>query len=115
MSPLEGIVQFNLDRNLLEFRGPVEYAMLFEELQEFHSAIAHANEYEKVDALCDIIVVATGALYKLGYVPVKALEETVKEITSRQGAINPDTGKWDKDKNQDPNTLYKANYNLAKR
>jgi NTP pyrophosphatase (non-canonical NTP hydrolase) len=115
MTPFKAIVQFNLDRNLVTYDRETELSMLMEEFQELVDATSVENEYETIDALCDIIVVATGSIYKLGYDPDEALEETVKEITSRQGAINPDTGKWDKDKNQDPNTLYKANYNLAKR
>jgi hypothetical protein len=84
--------------------------MLYEELQEFFSA---KNTNEQVDALCDIIVVATGALHKLGYNPKLALCETVKEISSRRGAVSLNTFKWSKDPNQDPKTLYKAIYDKA--
>lgn len=110
MNPLKGIVKFNQDRNLVKFNGDAEYKMLYEELQEFLTAYSEQNEYEMIDALCDVIVVATGAIHKLGYDPTEALSETVKEITSRQGNFNEDTGKWEKDRNQDPSTLYKAVY-----
>lgn len=110
MNPLQGIVKFNQDRGLSKFQGTAEYLMLSEELQEFYSAYAEGEEYEMVDALCDIIVVATGAIHKLGYDPEEALVETVLEITSRNGSFNEITGKWEKDQNQDPKTLYKANY-----
>lgn len=115
MCPLEGIVQFNIERNLVHYNGQAEYNMLLEELQEFLYANANNDEHEMVDALCDIIVVATGGLYKLGYDPKQALLETVKEITSRRGSFNSDVGKWCKDPNQDPDTLYQANYTNAKR
>lgn len=115
MDPLQGIVDFNTVRKLTEFKGPVEYSMLYEELQEFLAAYSQGNKYEMVDALCDIIVVATGSLYKLGYDPREALTETVLEITSRQGSFDETTGKWMKDPNQDPATLYKANYQAAVR
>lgn len=114
MNPLEGIVQFNVERDLNTFNPVVEYNLLFEELSEFHVAGAEENEYEMVDALCDLIVVATGAIHKLGYNPEKALSETVKEILSRKGAINQSTGKWEKDRNQDKTTLYKADYTVAR-
>lgn len=114
MNPIEGIVKFNTDRRLRTFSSEAEYKMLEEELQEFFSATAEEDEHETVDALCDIIVLATGALHKLGYDPEKALKETVKEITSRQGCFNPDAGKWQKDVNQDPATLYKADYTNAR-
>jgi len=114
MDPIKGIVQFNLDRGLTDFSPTPEYKMLHEELQEFLVAAAQNNTYEMVDALCDITVVAVGSLSKLGYDPNKALQETVKEITSRKGAFNKSTGKWEKDRNQDPTTLYKADYEKAK-
>lgn len=115
MDPIKGIVQFNVERGLTAFDPVVEYNLLFEELAEFEAAGTENDEYEMVDALCDIIVVAAGAIYKLGYRPKEALSETVKEILSRKGAINPLTGKWEKDRNQDKTTLYKADYAAAKR
>ena len=115
MGALQGIVQFNIDRKLNTFSPGAEHGMLLEELQEFFEAYANDDQYEMLDALCDIIVVATGAIYKMGYEPELALQETVKEITSRQGAFNEETGKWQKDPNQDPSTLYKAYYSNAKR
>jgi hypothetical protein len=110
MDPIKGIIQFNKDRNLTKFDPVAEYAMLEEELLEFYAAYSAQDTYEMVDALCDLIVIATGGIHKLGYDPTEALSETVKEITSRQGSLNPDTGKWEKDRNQDPKTLYKAHY-----
>lgn len=114
MNPIKGIVQFNVDRNLSHFKGASEYAMITEELGEFVMAHAVDNEQEMVDALCDIIVLCTGAIHKLGFDPELALTETVKEISSRNGQINTFTGKWEKDLNQDPLTLYKAEYNNAR-
>jgi len=115
MNPLEGIVRFNEDRKLKTFNGAAEYSMLLEELQEFYSAVAEENEHETVDALCDIIVVAVGAIHKLGYTPEDALRETVEEITSRKGSFNEAVGKWQKDESQNPSTLYKADYSAARR
>jgi DNA-directed RNA polymerase subunit L len=111
MTAFEGIIKFNKDRNLLTFNCETEYNCLFEELQEF---LVAENVDEQVDALCDIMVFAVGALFKLGYDPEKALSETVKEISSRQGSLNENTGKWEKDKEQDLSTLYKADYRTAK-
>jgi phosphoribosyl-ATP pyrophosphohydrolase len=88
--------------------------MLAEELEEMATAIATEDEYELVDSLSDIMVVAIGTLHKLGYHPELVLKQTVKEITSRKGSLDLD-GKFQKDKDQDPATLYKADYNLAKR
>ena len=115
MCPLEAIVKWNQERRLDTFVATTEHALLTEELQEFFVAYSEENTNEMVDALCDIIVVATGGLHKLGYDPYKALEETVKEINCRKGFFNEETGKWKKDPNQDPKTLYKADYDSARR
>lgn len=115
MNPIEGIIKFNVDRKLNKFEASTEYRLLEEELFEFLHATATQNKAEMADALCDLVVVSVGTLHKLGYDPEKALVETVKEILSRQGTINSETGKWEKDRNQDPETLYKADYTLAER
>lgn len=112
--PINGIVDFNNARGLKNFNGEAEYNMLSEELQEFFSAYSEEDEYEMVDALCDLIVVAAGAIHKLKYDPRAALQETVKEICSRRGSFNEETGKWEKDPYQSVDTLYKADYTNAK-
>ena len=45
------------------------------------------TEHEEVDAYNDIIVFAIGSLMKLGYDPRATLEETIKEVLSRDGEI----------------------------
>lgn len=114
VSALEEIVMFNKERGLLVFNDNTELALLEEELGELYSACEYQDKNAMVDALCDIIVVATGGLFKLGYDPAEALLETTKEIRSRQGAINTATGKWEKYKDQDPSTLYTAHYTPIK-
>lgn len=111
MTGIEGVIEFNKERQLTIYDAGAEYRCIQEELQEYLYA---KNEAEEVDALCDIIVFAVGALYKLGYNPEQALSETVKEIRSRKGEFNYDTGKWEKYRDQDPATLYKANYGNAR-
>lgn len=115
MCPLDEIVEWNKERQLHDFDPVAQYAMLEEELHEFFAAYSDEDENEMVDALSDIIVVATGALHKLGYDPKSALRETVKEISSRKGSVDKAAGKWRKDPNQDPSTLYKADYTSARR
>lgn len=114
MNAIDGIIEFNVQRELNDFDAIAEYKMLEEELQEFQFAAAEEDEHEMVDALCDLIVFAVGGIRKLGYAPEAALQETVKEIMSRKGSLDTVSGKWQKDKNQDPSTLYKADYTLAK-
>ena len=112
---VKDIVAFNVARNLKTYNDTTEIDMLTEELNEFKDACRDDDTNERLNALCDMVVLAVGAIHKLGYDPGIALSETVREITSRVGAINPDTGKWEKDKNQDPTTLYTPNYENARR
>ena len=68
----------------------------------------------EVDAYCDVIVFAIGALLKLGYDPEKALTETAKEINSRKGEMVD--GKFEKFTSTAAKELwYKANYDICKR
>lgn len=111
MTVFDEIIQFNKKRNLYEFNVDTEVTSLDEEIIELQDA---ETEYDQVDAFADIIVFAVGALHKLGYNPEKVLAETLKEINSRQGSIDKTTGKWEKDKNQSKDTLYKADYSQCK-
>lgn len=119
MSVFDKIIEWNLNRNNLDFDWYNEYIMLKEELVEFSEG---ETADDGVDALCDIIVVATGAMWKLGYNPNIAMEETLKEISSRQQdpvqkaqwEENGAEGKWKKWVYQPSNTLYKADYSKAK-
>jgi hypothetical protein len=88
--------------------------MIAEELEELSLARSNHNRNEMVDAYCDLIVLATGAIHKLGFDPTESMAETLLEINSRKGSVDRLTGKWQKDKDQDPSTLYKANYDNAK-
>lgn len=124
MKPLLEIVKLNQTRYGTDFNGDTAVAKLKEELQELVDGIITNNTDEIVDALSDIIVIATGELTKLKYNPELVLKQTVKEISSRQqdpeqakawAAGNRQPGeKWNKDKSQDPSTLYTADYSTCK-
>ena len=114
VKPLDSIVSWNKSRNLSTYDATAEDNMIAEELEELSLARADNDVDQMVDAYCDLIVLATGAIHKLGYDPTDAMAETLLEINSRKGFINTTTGKWEKDKSQDPSTLYKANYTTCK-
>ena len=124
MKPLLEIVKLNQTRYGTDFNGDTAVAKLREELQELVDAIAINNTTEIVDAISDIAVIAIGELTKLKYNPELVLKQTVKEISSRQqdpeqakawAAGNKQPGeKWNKDKSQDPSTLYTADYSTCK-
>ena len=114
MTSTQQIIKFNIERNLTDFNPESEYRMLLEELEEFHDALALNDLGGMIDALNDLRVIATGAVWKAEQDPELSLKQTCKEILSRQGSIGPD-GKWLKDRSQDPSTLYTANYALSRR
>ena len=52
----------------------------------------------------------------MGYDYKKCMDETLKEIESRTGEINPNTGKWEKYKTDEAKAKwYKANYSRCKK
>ena len=121
MEVFNEIIEWNKSRNNVEFNCVNEYQMLSEELTEFLTAYNEEIEEDMIDALCDIIVVATGAIHKLGYDPKLSMIETIKEISSRQQDPQQKeiwekwgvSGKWMKNKEQPKDTLYKADYKKA--
>ena len=76
----------------------------------------------KIDAHCDKIVFSINSIAQLGYNPKECMDETIMEISSRiqdpaqyeEWNANGKSGKWKKFKDQDKNTLYKANYKKCK-
>ena len=56
---------WNEVRDNLRYTSSLEYAMLDEELNEYMEAAITGDKVGEADALADILVVATGALYKL--------------------------------------------------
>ena len=86
------------DERLITFQEPDRngfLAMIVEELGEFLEA---KDDRGRVDAMADIIVFAYGEIAKYGYDGDKVMNEVIKEISSRVGAYNPETKKWQKDK-----------------
>ena len=115
MTPTQSIIAFNKERNLTEFVGEAELRMLEEELQELKDAIAANDTDGIIDALNDLRILSTGGSWKMGQDPDLSLKQACKEIMSRKGTLDESTGKWMKDPNQDPSTLYKADYSLSRR
>jgi len=94
---------------------PVIINMLQEELDELASALVIHNEAETVDALADLIVLSTNHMAQLGYDLDLVMKETLKEISSRTGSVNPATGKWEKDKSPSAQAdWHKADYSTCK-
>lgn len=117
------IKKWNDDRGLLhkEFNLQNEISFIVEELIESSSNLESkkARKWSKwitriillvpgtnkikenmVDAFCDIIVFASGAIYKLGYDVDKSMIEVQKELNDRTGVLID--GKFVKDKKENP-------------
>jgi hypothetical protein len=70
-------------------------SMIVEELGEFLEA---KDDDGRIDAMADIIVFAYGEIAKYGYHGDLVMNEVIWEISSRTGAYDPATKKWQKDK-----------------
>lgn len=81
------------------------------------------SEHEVVDAVSDIKVFSVNEVELMGYDVYKTMNETVLEISSReQDPIQKEiwekegaSGKWNKNKKQDKDSLYKADYSKCKK
>jgi hypothetical protein len=111
---LDQINNWAKERGLLDidWDKSAHASFIAEELSEFLRA---KTDNEEIDALCDMVVFAVNAMRIKGYDPNVAMAETIKEISSRTGAFNPQTGKWEKFKTEEAKALwYAANYDEAK-
>ena len=73
-------------------------------------------EYDIVDTINDISVFSINEVGLMGYDFEKTMSETIKEIESRRGKINPETRKFEKFKDDYHQSLwYKADYSGCKR
>lgn len=67
---------------------------------------------EQVDAYADVITFAVGAILKLGYDPIKVIEECGKVINSREGSMVD--SKFEKDMSEEAQAKWhKADYSTA--
>jgi hypothetical protein len=120
MTAFGKIKKWNTDRNLLTYNHKNEVSFIVEELIEGTIDIksikarkiskiftwiilkipgAKATKHMMVDAFADIIVFATGAIYKLGYDTDKVMKEVQKELDDRTGKLID--GKFIKDIKED--------------
>ncbi len=103
-----------ITKPLDDFEGAIE-----SEVDEYTVANTANDSHEKVDACGDIIVFAANQLALLGYDVDLVMKEVIKEISSRnqnpaQAARDWSEEKWEKDQEQDPDTLYKADFSRSK-
>ena len=78
-------------------------------------AESHYLLNKDVHALALIANIALSAIDTLGFHAKACVTEKAKCINSREGAHNAEAGKWQKNPNQDPSTLYKPQYNNCKK
>ena len=84
--------------------------------EEVSEGLRAENVYDVIDAYADIIVFAINAIEQTGFYAEKVMAETLKEINSRKGAINNETKKWEKYKDDYHKSLwYKAEYSKCEK
>ena len=102
---IDKIVKWNIDRGIpQEFDKAKEAGHIAEELSELLRSNTGSDD---IDALCDIVVFAIGAMWKKGFNPEMCMQETIKEINDRGGYYDRKIGKWLKVEKPD---RYKADY-----
>lgn len=83
-------------------------------MKYFYRQPAEINMNTVIDASCDMTVFNTNFTEQAGYSARLAMDETILEISSRTGATNPETGKWEKFKTPEAMAKwYTADYNKA--
>lgn len=97
---------------------------LSDKLEQFKLAVEANDIPRMIVILDDIILISAESLLEINYQPTLTLKQVVKAISSRlQDPIQAQawaTGnrqpgeKWKKDPNQDPETLYKADFSTCK-
>jgi len=119
----DGLRNWRKNRNLTtpqisinkETGNPAIVDMLLEEVEELRLALLNNDEHEIIDACDDLIVLSANHIAQSGYDVDLTMKETLKEISSREGAINPSTGKWEKFTTPEAKAKwYKASYKKCK-
>lgn len=119
MNAMNALPLFDLKQN-----GAIYGCIDLRNLQPFEASIAlHIYyllkmEQDKVfykksitTELCSIIARCINELHHTGFDVMKAMDETVKQISSRSGKMNYEIGKWQKDKSPEAQAReYKADY-----
>lgn len=85
-------------------------------MYSYSELVACQKNIDITYTLTCIVRSARHKIEQLGYDFIIAMDETLKEIHSRTGAWNDETGKWEKFKTDEAKALwYKADYSKAKR
>jgi len=93
---------------------------ILEKISKFARLLAISNVETSDDKtimeiyVAGIVVISLIYINVFKYNPFIVLDEILKQINSRVGEYDSSLGKWVKDKNQDPKTLYSADFNKAK-
>jgi len=114
-----GNIELNIYEELLELMGLPKDLIRDLKLDFEKNILPFAYEMpitDKIDALDDLRVFSVNAIEAYGYDAEKTMDETIKEISSRAGAYNETTQKWEKFKTDEAKALwYKADYSKCKR
>lgn len=124
--------QWREERNIIEasykgyFRNIIEELLepmydkedidfLKEEIVDKYFRDVKLDEHKVVDTINDISVFSINENELMGYDFEKTMSETIKEIESRKGEINPETKKFEKFKDDYHKSLwYSADYSKCK-
>lgn len=95
-----------LERNILKASDILKYARVM---------LLDLDNVRPQYVLRQIIGMCFTMIEDMGYNFKQCMDETLKEIESRKGAYNPESGKWEKFKDEESIKLwYKADYSKCK-
>ena len=133
----DSLTQWRKDRNITAPQGSYIGSM-YEEIEEYKLALEgfykdkagailsfkskEEQEHAIIDAIADCIVLSSNELALMGYDLDLVMKQVVKHISSRQQdpaqriewSTSEPSGKWQKDKSQDPSTIYEPDYSVCK-
>jgi len=100
---IKDICNWNKDRYEQEFDSFLTYNLLYEEVDELYNACMASDNIEQIDALVDIIYVAIGALWKMGFsseqiytaIAIICKSNNTKSITKTESHIKANLDKGD--------------------
>ena len=101
--------QAALEQSTLDFTQRQVVEPLPELLAQYQLGNDNSSIFQQIYAGCSLTI------YQLGFALDKVMLETVKEISSRTGAMDESTGKWTKFTTPEAKALwYKADYSTCK-
>lgn len=106
---------FATSKNSVYKSNDKQIQRIMQDIKELHYDTIVENIGVDTAVLSGIISSALSIITRLGYDPYLAMQETIKEISSRTGSYDENIGKWVKNTSDEAKQKwYNANYDICK-